>query len=397
VFRLTASSVPPRRRIGWAAAVVGATVFTLLFPTQHYFALRMAASLAERVGRPPPPVTTWTQFFLAELPVWYAWLLVAAPIVWFCRRFPLAGEDRWRNALLHVPASLLAVLAHVMITTAVRMPYLPPPEELGYLDLVGLASARYGVFLITIYLGTVAVYHAGVYYDAFQTRALQASRLQTRLAHAQLDVLKMQLQPHFLFNTLNTIASLMFKDVRAAQSMIVRLSDLLRLSLQDSARHEVPLRDELHFLEQYVDIQRVRFQDRLTVEYRTDPDSRDVLVPRLILQPLVENAIRHGIGDRAGEGRVVVRSSLVDGRLLLEVEDDGTGIRGGGRLQASPEGAGIGLLNTQARLQQLYGEDHDFRIENLEPSGCAVRISIAARREEEAALPADAAAQHAEP
>jgi two-component system, LytTR family, sensor kinase len=163
------------------------------------------------------------------------------------------------------------VAATIFMTTAVRMSYLPRPEGVTYLDMVGLTFSRHAVFLVTIYIGTVAIFHAATYYDAYRNRALHASRLQTRLAHVQLDVLKMQLQPHFLFNTLNTIASLMFKHVLAAQAMIVRL--------------------------------------------------REVPVPRLILQPLVENAIRHGIGERAGRGRVVVRAALQDSRLSLEVLD----------------------------------------------------------------------------
>jgi two-component system, LytTR family, sensor kinase len=376
---LDPSSTAPRRRAGWIAAIVTASIFTVLFPTQHHLAQRMSASLSERVGRPPPVVTPWTDFLLSELPVWYSWLVVAVPIIWFARRFPLVGEHRIRNALLHVPVAFTAVFAHVMLMTAVRMPYIPLPQGLTYMDMVGLTFTRYVVFLLTVYIGTVAVYHASVYYDAYQNRALQASRLQTQLAHAQLDVLKMQLHPHFLFNTLNTIASLMFKDVLAAQAMIVRLSDLLRLSLQNSAGHEVPLQDELHFLEQYVDIQMMRFQDRLSVEYDIEPAARKVLVPRLILQPLVENAIRHGIGDRAGHGHVLIRATLGEAALCLEVVDDGPGMRTGGDPSDSTS-SGIGLRNTRARLKQLYGADHTFRTENLQPRGFAVRIEIGARR-----------------
>jgi two-component system, LytTR family, sensor kinase len=376
---LDSSSTAPRRRTGWIAAIVAATIFTVLFPTQHHLYQRYAASVAERVGRPVPEVTPWLRFLLAELPVWYLWLVIVVPILWFCRRFPLAGKHRVRNALLHIPASFVAALAHMMLTTAVRMSYLPGTDGVTYVDMVGLTFSRHAVFLVTIYIGTVAIFHAATYYDAYRNRALHASRLQTRLAHAQLDVLKMQLQPHFLFNTLNTIASLMFKDVLAAQAMIVRLSDLLRLSLEDSARHEVPLQDELHFLEQYLEIQMMRFQDRLTVEYQIDADAREVPVPRLILQPLVENAIRHGIGERAGRGRVVVRAALQDSRLSLEVLDDGGGLRTNGRSGTKAGSGGIGLQNTQARLQQLYGAAHSFRIENLQPRGCAVRIEIEGR------------------
>jgi two-component system LytT family sensor kinase len=272
----------------------------------------------------------------------------------------------------------VAVVLNALAVQAVQQHVLPAgPVPVTYAERVGLTLVAYGFFLFSVYCAIVAVQHAALYYRAFRTRALEAARLEARLAHAQLDVLRMQLQPHFLFNTLNTVASLMTRDLPAAHATLVRLGELLRRSLEDGAGHEGPLRDELEFLDQYLEIQRARFRDRLRVEVDVEPAALDVDVPRLILQPLVENAIRHGVQEREGPGCIRVRGRRENGRLRLEVVDDGPGL-GSGEPGGGGNG-GIGLANTRARLAQLYGDEHVFRVENGENGGVRVRLEIPAR------------------
>jgi len=205
-------------------------------------------------------------------------------------------------------------------------------------------------------------------------RALRSSQLQTRLARARLEALKTQLHPHFLFNALHSILPLVFRDADAASSTVRRLSDLLRLSLRNEAYDLLPLSRELEILSVYLEIQRTRFADRLTVALDVPESLGDALVPTLILQPLVENAIKHGIAARPGAGRVEVRARRGrDGRLALLVSDDGPGPSAGDR----PEGGGgVGLRNTRERLALLYGDDHEFAFEGAPGHGCRVRLSL---------------------
>ena len=211
------------------------------------------------------------------------------------------------------------------------------------------------------------------YANLSRERELRASQLKTRLASARLEALKMQLHPHFLFNTLNSILPLVFRDGDAASRTVVRLADLLRLSLQNETSDLLPLRKEIELLQVYLEIQQTRFQDRLTVELDVAPDVGDALVPNLILQPLVENAIKHGIAARPGAGRVEVRVRKEGGRLSLAVRDDGPGPPAGGRRGG---GEGVGLRNTRDRLELLFGDDHAFSFDGAPGRGCVVGLSI---------------------
>jgi len=212
------------------------------------------------------------------------------------------------------------------------------------------------------------------YANLSRERDLRASQIQTRLASARLEALKMQLHPHFLFNTLNSILPLVFRDHEAASRTVVRLADLLRLSLQNETNDLLPLRKELELLQVYLEIQQTRFQDRLTVELDVASDVGDALVPNLILQPLVENAIKHGIAARPGAGRVEVHVRRQgESRLSLLVKDDGPGPPEGGRRGG---GEGVGLRNTRDRLELLFADDHDFAFRGAPGRGCEVALSI---------------------
>jgi hypothetical protein len=230
--------------------------------------------------------------------------------------------------------------------------------------------------LFLIVAGAVAIYAtswherlATSYYRESHERA----QMGVRLAHARLESLKLQMHPHFLFNTLNTITALISTAPLTAERVVTGLSELLRVSLHNAGEQEVPLERELELLEPYLEIQQIRFQDRLAITLSVAPDSRKALVPNLILQPLVENAIRHGIAPRASGGRVDIDARCENGVLHLRVTDDGVGLTHAGD---RPPADGVGLGNTRARLQYLYGSQHQFQLHGGPHGGFAVDISI---------------------
>jgi two-component system, LytTR family, sensor kinase len=218
------------------------------------------------------------------------------------------------------------------------------------------------------YWAVVAIEHTISYHREVRERELAASQLRTQLAEAKLEVLKRQLHPHFLFNTLNSISVLMFENVAQANRMLLRLSELLRAGLTSDSPHEVSLERELSFLERYVDIERIRFGERLTVDIDVDPNTLGARVPNLLLQPLVENAIRYGVAAIDRPGTVAIRAEKQGSELRLQVRDDGPGL-------AKNAKRGVGLSNTEARLRQLYGNDQ--RLELTSPNDGGVLVSIA--------------------
>jgi len=226
------------------------------------------------------------------------------------------------------------------------------------------------------YWGTVVVAHAYEYNRQVRIGRTRASELSAQLAQAQLAALKMQIHPHFLFNTLNSIAALLHEDIEMADRMITRLSDFLRITLQSSTESVVTLGEEVVFLEAYLDIERVRFRDRLIVELTIDPDVLDAQVPNLILQPLVENAVRHGISKQVAIGRLQIDARRVDDRLLIRIDDNGPG-KSNGKSNSKPRAnGGVGLANTRARLKQFYG-DFEFNIvDRKDLNGTSVILDV---------------------
>lgn len=306
------------------------------------------------------------------LPDYYIYGLLSIPAIMVARRFPAAGPDLSLGMPVHVISGALFSLSWMVLRALweywrTRGGSVPVAFDTAFSQALGVTF----FFNLLVYGGIVAAHSAITYYRKFHERELHAVALEKRLTEARLQALQMQLNPHFLFNTLNAIATLMHTNVDAADRMLVRLSELLRYALDSTDEQEVPLRQELDFLTRYLEIQRTRFGERLVIRHEIAPETLDARVPNLILQPLVENAIEHGIEPRARAGEIVLRSQLADGVLKIEVCDDGQGLAPG----TTPKD-GIGLSNTRARLQQLHGDQQRFEIVPNTPRGVIVRLEM---------------------
>jgi two-component system LytT family sensor kinase len=305
------------------------------------------------------------------------WFIPAAfsPVIFaLIRRFPI-DTNRFKGIGVHAIAALVFTALHAtgMMVTRGFLWGTPPVGWSLALQRTYLTNLDW---LLMTYTTVVGFTYALGYYREVQARAVREAQLQTRLVEARLKTLQAELHPHFLFNTLHAISTLVHTNPDSADRMISRLSDLLRLTFDRSESPMVPLQEELEFLQKYLDIEQTRFQDRLTVRYHIDPNTLDAEVPRLLLQPLVENAIKHGVSPRTGPATIQISSRIEDGSLWLEVKDSGVGLSGGARTQFN---SGVGLANTRDRLECLYGEAQ--RIEFSEgDGGLAVRLVVPLRR-----------------
>lgn len=350
----------------WIVIVGFWTFFGLLNASQLYLGLWM-----EGVHIP-----LW-RIFAVNLFGWWAWIPATPLVLWMGRRFPLA-RGRWSRVLpIHIVACLVISVGHFAFSTYAYLlfsPYGPERNPRPFWEMfLGRAMSQFHLDLL-IYAATLGVSYAVSYYFRYREREFRASQLESQLAQAQLQTLKMQLQPHFLFNTLNGIAGLV-RDNRnkSAVNMLAGLSDLLRYTLEKSGKQEVPLKEELEFLELYLDIQQMRFSDRLQIEMQIEPETLDVLVPNLILQPLVENAIRHGTSRRAASGTVGVSARRDEGLLRIQIYDDGPGLK---RDDGAKPVEGVGLSNTRARLIQLYGDRQQFALSERDGGGVEATLVI---------------------
>jgi len=356
--------------------ILGAwTLFALFFSTQLYLNIIYH-------GRSQP--------FLLILIPWltcgYLWAALTPVALWLARRFPLEKEVIVRRVALHLVFAVLISLLQLVAYNFVFQTLVRRSSDsffpLGPFQDVVVGQFHFNLLLYCVLVG---LYQTFDYYRRFRERQqraaqleLEAAQLETQLTRAQLDALKMQLHPHFLFNTLNTISVLMEEDVSAANEMLLRLSDLLRAALKNNEAHEVTLEEELKFLEKYLQIEQARFQDRLKVRIEPAPETLTAYLPNLILQPLVENAIRHAVAPRTTETLIEIRSHKSDGHLHLSVSDNGEGMVE----QAIPTN-GIGLRNTRARLEKLYGPNQDFRLETTTGGGVHISIIIPFRNRDE--------------
>jgi two-component system LytT family sensor kinase len=363
------SSDIPRshRRFGlWAIALGAASLFSLIDAGPTY--------LGHMAARQP---ITWTLTLIYTLSLWLTLGALVAPVVWFARKFRLDQGERWRSLLLHMLAAIGFAITHLVGTHVVRAVML-----LGIpLDRFVSSLVRHAMWLFTvdflIYWAIIGAYYAFQYYQVSREQELSTVQLRASLVEARLQALRMQLNPHFLFNTLNAVSVLAMKgEERSVVAMLARLSDLLRISLDDSQPQEVPLAKELEFIDGYLEIQRLRFRDRFTVDRDIAEGTLDVLVPRLILQPIVENAIVHGISSHIGEGRIVIRAVSQDGTLQLSIRDSGPGFQS----IVGSSRKGIGLTNTRERLSCLYGQDQRIEYGVAADGGAMVTLSIPVNR-----------------
>jgi signal transduction histidine kinase len=315
-------------------------------------------------------------FLLAlNLGYWYSWACLTPGILWLSRWAPLERDTWMRAVAVHVPGVFIATTLHIMLTVGSQILIV---WVVGQAQLSWQAEAQRMFFNhfdweMMTYWAIVLLSHALRYHSEARDRALRESQLETHLVESQLQGLQRQLQPHFLFNTLNTISALMHRDVDAADNMIAKLSDLLRISLQNVGVQEVTLKQELDFLSKYLEIEQTRFRDRLTVVFDVHPDTLDALVPNLMLQPLVENSIKHGIGPKPTPGQIEIRTRRVGRLLELEVRDNGVGLSAA---RLTDFNRGVGLANTRSRLQHLYGSSHRFEFRQPPTGGLSVLIAI---------------------
>jgi len=346
-------------------------LFILIVSCATFIALIYGArSILAAAGRQQP--IDWVRQFGFEFVYWYVWAALVPLVIWFARRFDLQ-RDATKSVLALIAFGLLIapLQATIEFSLAYSIDFLrgvPAAEMLQRRRILLPAIALETLPNIVVYALIVCGHYAYDYYQKYREREIRSVELEGRLAQAELQNLKMQLHPHFLFNTLHTISVLMMRDANLANRMLIRLSDLLRITLDSTGSHMVPLKQELDFLRGYLEIEQTRFQDRLTVNIDVQPAALDVQVPNLILQPLVENAIRHGIASQPGNGTIHLRAAPDGPNLRLQVSDDGPGLDGSFK-------KGIGLTNTEARLRQLYGASHSFDIRNL-PGKRGVEVTI---------------------
>jgi len=354
------------RTTRWLLAFLFWTAVGLFFSTQIYLLINVVEGHA----------FSFTKAMRSTLPDWYIWAFLAIPIMRLARRYPLEAKT-WRESLwIHIPASAGFAIFHIAlaVTALVLFELLDGISESWY-EKFEFNFIWYFHYDVLTYWAILGFAHAIQYYRSFQEKRVAAVQLQAQLSQAQLQALKMQLHPHFLFNTLNSISSLLQRsasehaDIQTAKKMIVRLADFLRLTLQNSGAQEVDVQQELEFLRCYLEIEKVRFQDRLTVHLDIDPKTLHMKIPNLILQPIVENAIQHGIATRSSHGVVQIVTARVDGRLQVRITDNGPGL---------PDNfqAGIGLTNTKARLRESFGDRYRFSLENSTKGGVEVLMEI---------------------
>src|SRR5215475_13934903 len=367
-------SVEGRKFIPTPMLFVIATAFGLSSTFQAYW--------IERLGmRPHPMQYAITKLLALNLVYWYIPALLAPVVMAFALRHPFDRVHWPRQIALHVTAALSYSVVHTAVMTATRAVLMwfggTPQDFPGWRTSTLLNYLTQLDWLLMTYLFLIGLAYALAYRRESESRALNASQLETRLVEAQLQALQRQLHPHFLFNTLNTISGLIRTDPDGADVMIDRLGDLLRMTLHKSGIQEVSLKEELDVLQKYVEIERTRFGNRLNIEMHVEPETLDAQVPSLVLQPLVENAIRHGIAPNARPGWIAVHAERASGELVLQVLDSGDGLPPD-RLMALNRG--VGLDNTRARLAHLYRDRFEFTFSNLERGFCVtIRIPFEAQ------------------
>ena len=333
----------------------------------YFFAMNANKFATENQRIPWADLLFWSS-------TWFLWALCTPFIIAVTKKYPLRKGVLLRNGLIHLGAN-----AAVFFYTSMGVSILSWIVSLGektFLDVMTMVFREFQFAMdFLVYWSAVAVITASRQRRNFIFSQTRESKLNAQLARAQLQALKMQLHPHFLFNTLNSISELMQEDIEAADKMLDHLEHFLRLTVNNSEAQEVPFEQELEFLKCYLAIEHVRFQDRLSIRMDIEPQTLLVAVPNLLLQPIVENAIRHGIAPRTSPGKIEIQAKKNNGILHVRVQDNGPGLSDDQR-KTAPLKKGLGLSNTRERLQQLYGKGHRFELENAPEGGLVVTVEI---------------------
>jgi two-component system, LytTR family, sensor kinase len=355
-----------RRRWGRLGLIWGIWTFIgIVFTLQGYFT-------SYRSERP----MAFTDSLYLQMTWSYLWALATPLVLWAADRLPIERNNWIRSSLLHAPISILlsvflTALGHILLWL-----------YWGYAAGKPFSFERMGRFVVANFSEGIGIYllialtsYASNYYRRYREGQLRTLQLEAQLSQAQLQALKMQLHPHFLFNTLHSISALLTKDIEAARKMITRLGDFLRLTLENSGSPEVTLQREMEFLSCYLEIERIRFQNRLVTRMDLGEGTLEAKVPNLILQPIVENAIRHGIAARCTPGLIEIETKQLNGTLRIQVRDNGPGLSEH-RTSENLLEKGLGLANTETRLERLYGAAHLFDLRNNPDGGLIVTLEI---------------------
>ena len=338
-----------------------AAALALLFTLQTYAAPSIARGGA-----------SFQRLLFLQVIIWSTWLALSPWIFAIARRWRQSRRFTAGAFAKQTVLAFVVAIAHAAISGALR--WIAGISVYTDLPTVVVASiVTSGGANVVRYAMIAAAYHAVAYHREVRERDSRAARLESALLKAKLDGIQGRLHPHFLFNTLNSIGALIHDQPAAAERMLGSLADLLRASLHADPSAEVPLEQELDLVRQYVSIQQMRFTDRLQVSFDVAPDARYALVPHLVLQPLVENAIRHGIAPRETPGHVRIAAGRDADRLRLVVEDDGVGMR---EEPAGTAGSGLGLTGTRARLEHLYGSAAHVDVQPRMPSGVTATVDL---------------------
>jgi two-component system, LytTR family, sensor kinase len=358
--------VAPLQRpwVKWALIPAAWLMYALVMTTQTYFAYMREGYSVPFWGGAVLPSFVYSIFWIALTPL----------VLYLAARFPLDPTHRKRNIVVHICTSLgIAIFQRVGYEAVVMSLNATDKWPFSWERLFQLTIGFFDYGLL-VYWVILLMYQALEYTRVIKEEEVRASMLKTQLVEAQLQTLKTQLQPHFLFNTLHSISELIHEDVEAADTMIARLGDFLRFTLQNSGQQMVTLQKDLESMRSYFEIERTRFQEALTMQLEIEPETLDALVPSFLWQPIVENSIRHGIATSTRRGRIIIRARRLDGTLRLEVEDNGTGLGDGGVSPRYKEG--IGLANTRAILHHIYGSAHRLDLAGAPGGGVVVTMEI---------------------
>jgi len=325
----------------------------------------------------PSRSVEWKDIFFLQAVI-YSWAILSPLVVFFAKRFRFEQRNWWRVLPVHVAAAVVFLLLHRAIYTIffIIVDSARVAENGGFWAWTLMLIIRNWVVDLPMYCFLLSSIYVVDFYRRFRAEQLKSSELKAALANSQLNALKMQIHPHFLFNTLNSISALIHKDAKAADKMVARLGDFLRMTLENSGDREVSLKQEMDFVGRYLEIESVRFQDRLVVEMNIDPETLAARVPNLILQPIVENAIKHGISQQESVESLIISSQRQGDRLQIRVEDSGPGLPPSNENGKGSRTGGIGLANTRAMLAHLYEENYLFEIKNAVPHGVIVTLEI---------------------